>query len=81
MNESYHIQEVRSLQARMSDDLMPMQARDGFDMQLMIEASSHSDRCTHNHLHPQHINTYALTQIYTCTRTPEQKMGWFVRMK
>jgi len=37
-------QEVRSLQSRMSDDLMPMQARDGFDMQLMIEASSHSDR-------------------------------------
>ena len=37
-------QEVRALQTRMSDDLMPMQTRDGFDMQLLIETASHSDR-------------------------------------
>ena len=37
-------QEVRALQTRMSDDLMPMQTRDGFDMQLLIETASHADR-------------------------------------
>lgn len=37
-------QEVRALQTRMSDDLEPMQTRDAFDMQLLIEAATHSDR-------------------------------------
>jgi len=36
--------EVRGLQTRMTDELMPMQTRDGFDLQLLVEAKSHSDR-------------------------------------
>jgi hypothetical protein len=38
-------------QARMADELMPMQARDGFDVQLLVEATSHSDRYPVSHLH------------------------------
>lgn len=38
-------------QARMADELMPMQARDGFDLQLLVEAKSHSDRYPVSHLH------------------------------
>ena len=37
-------QEVRALQSRMAEDLMPMQVRDGFDVQLLVQAKSHSDR-------------------------------------
>lgn len=37
-------QEVRALQTRMSEDLAPMQRRDGFDLQLLIEAGTHTDR-------------------------------------
>jgi len=32
------------VQTRMTDELMPMQTRDGFDLQLLVEAKSHSDR-------------------------------------
>ena len=34
----------RTRQTRMSDDLVPMQTRDAFDMQLLIEAATHCDR-------------------------------------
>ena len=37
-------QEVRALQSRMAEDLMPMQVRDGMDVQLLVQAKSHSDR-------------------------------------
>mmetsp|Transcript_1533 Transcript_1533/g.2510 ORF Transcript_1533/g.2510 Transcript_1533/m.2510 type:complete len:320 (+) Transcript_1533:2-961(+) len=36
--------EVKGLQKRMSEDLAPLQVRDNYDLQLMMESKSHSDR-------------------------------------